>query len=85
MNDIKYISFKHTTSDDKVGVLYLNNMNNTKVRFETLYNINVFDQVEFQGKTSIIRYALIELKYNKSQLFYGVEQGKGKSNMTCIS
>ena len=73
MKDIKYISFKHTTSDDKVGVLHLKNINNMKVRFKTLYNTNVFDLVEFQGKTSTIREALIEVKYNKAQLFCRVE------------
>ena len=37
-----------------------------------------FDQVEFQGKMSTIREALIEVKHNKAQLFYSVEQGKEK-------
>ena len=36
MKDIKYISFKNTTSDDKVRVLHLNKIYNGKVRFETL-------------------------------------------------
>jgi len=36
MEDIKYISFKNTSSNDKVGALYLNNMTNVKVRFKIL-------------------------------------------------
>ena len=66
MKDIKYISFKYTTLDDKVGVLHFNNMNNVKVRFKILYNTNVFDLVEFQGKTSTTREVLMEIKHNKA-------------------
>ena len=43
MEDVKYISFKHTSLNDKVGALHLNNMTNVKIRFETLHNINVLE------------------------------------------
>jgi len=65
-------------SDDKVGALHLNNMINVKVRFKTLYNTNVSDQAEYEGEISTIREILMIMKYKKAQLFYGVEQGKGK-------
>ena len=66
MKDIQFISFKHTTSDNKVATLYLNNMNNVKNRFETLHSTNVFDQAEYEGETSTIRKVLMNVKYNKA-------------------
>ena len=73
MKDIKYISFKNTTLNNKVGALHLNNMNNIKVRFESLHNMNVFEEVTYEEKIGTIRDILLSIKYNKAQLFMGIE------------
>ena len=44
MEDIKFISFKNTTIEDKVGVLYLNEINNILVRFESLLEVNMKEE-----------------------------------------
>ena len=36
IENIKYVSFKNTILNNKVGALHLNNINNVKVRFETI-------------------------------------------------
>ena len=79
MEDIKCILFKNTPSNDKVGALYLNNMINIKVRFETLKNTNVLEVAEYEGKKGSLREILLGIKHNKTQLFVGVEQGKGNN------
>ena len=66
MEDVKYISFKHTSSNDKVGTLYLNNMTNVKVRFETLHNINILEQASFKEKTGSLQEILLSIQYNKA-------------------
>ena len=66
MKDIKHIFFKNTISDDKVGALYLNIMNNGKVRFETLHNTNIFEEPTYKEKISAIRDILLSIKYNKA-------------------
>jgi len=50
MEDVKYISFKHTSSNNKVGSLHLSNITNVKARFETLYNTNILEQAFFEEK-----------------------------------
>ena len=60
----KYISFKYTSSNNKVSALYLNNMINIKVRFETLHNINVLEQASFKEKIGSLREILLSIQYN---------------------
>jgi len=66
MEDIKCILFKNTPSNDKVGALYLNNMINIKVRFETLKNTNVLEVAEYEGKKGSLREILLRIKHNKT-------------------
>ena len=39
----RYISFSNTPPDDKLGCLYLNEMNNIEGWFKTLQNVNADD------------------------------------------
>ena len=73
IEDIKYISFKNTSSNNKVRALYLNNITNIKVRFKTLKNTNVLEVTEYEGKKGSLREILLRIKYNKTHLFVGVE------------
>ena len=66
MEDIKYISFKNTFSNDKIGALYLNNMANVKVRFKILKNTNVLEVAEYEDKKGSLREILLGIKYNKT-------------------
>ena len=46
----KYISFKHTNIETRIGCLYANNCKNIKRRFEILYNLDVNGMVQMEDK-----------------------------------
>ena len=73
MKDIKCISFENPTLDDKVRALYLSNVNNRKVRFETLHNTNIFDEVTHEGDANSIREIILSIKHNNAPLFADVK------------
>ena len=77
MEDIKYISFKDTSSNEKVVSLHINNMNDIPVQFKSLIGINVQDEANFKGENNNVRNLLLNVKYNNTPLFTGVEQGTG--------
>jgi len=43
----KYISFKESTSNQRLGALHINEMNNVETRFELFENAKVMDQVTY--------------------------------------
>ena len=55
MDDIKYISLKHTSSEDKVESLHINNMNDRNIRFESLLEANAKEEVVFQKERDNLR------------------------------
>ena len=69
----KYISFKHSSSNMYFGALYINEMNNIEVNFETLYNVAQTDQVKYEENISSVCEVLMEVKINKALLFVAVE------------
>ena len=73
MDDVKYISFKDTSLKDKIASLYINNMNNILVRFESLIGINVKDQAQYNGESNNVRNLLLKVTYNNALLFVRVE------------
>ena len=75
LKGIKYILFKYSTSDTHFGSLYINEMNNVKTRFESLFDAKVRDRVKMDGKIGLLRDIILEIKVNKVPLFVGVEQG----------
>ena len=78
--EIKYISFKQSTSDIHFGVLHINEMNNMDVQFEILFDIKESDRVEYKEKIYTVRKVLLSIKYNKAPLFVAIEQGLGRSS-----
>ena len=76
MDNIKYISFKYSTSNNKVGSLYLNNISNIKVCFETIKQVNVLEKAISSDQEGRVREILLSIKHNNTQLFVEVEQGK---------
>ena len=73
IDDIKYILFKDTLSNEKVACFYINNMNDILIRFESLIGINVKDKAHYKGKSNNVRTLLLNVKYNNAPLFVGVE------------
>ena len=75
MEDIKYILFKDTSSNEKVVSLHINNMNDIPVRFKSFIGINIQDKANHNGNNDNIRNLLLKVKYNNALLLIGVEQG----------
>ena len=50
MEDIKFISFKNTTTKDKVSALHINEINNVPVRFESLLEVNAKEEAIYEGE-----------------------------------
>ena len=72
MEDIKYISFRHTASNN-VSALHLKNMINVKDYFKILKNTNILENARYENKQGSLREILLGIKNNKGQLFVGVE------------
>jgi len=69
-----YILFKYSSSEIKLGSLYINDVSNMEVRYEFIEDTTIDDLVEFKGKQETIRDALLSVKYNNHPLFTIVEQ-----------
>ena len=73
------MSFRDTSADNQLGTLHLNELNNVKVRFETLNGVNINNLAMFNDKQAGLKDILLEIKVNKVELFLSVEQGSGKN------
>ena len=74
----KYASYKLSDSDQRLALMYKNDIINTKARFETLYNIKV-SQVVYQGdKKTTLAEVILKASHGDEKLFLVLEQGSGK-------
>ena len=46
-NGIKYISFKHSISEARLGALYMNKLKNIEVKYEYITNVDLLEVVEY--------------------------------------
>jgi len=74
---MKYISFKNSNKQDRIAGLQLNKYINVKTKYEWLDDLQVLDEVTFNGKKMTISQILTKAKKNGVLLFKGVEQGSG--------
>ena len=57
----------------KMCSLHINNISNIPVKYEFINNVSILDKVKCQKKLGILRDILLDMKYNKSPLFAGIE------------
>ena len=76
----KYVSYRNTSSDERLVAMYHNERKNIKSRYETLYNVNLKDEVWDGERNKYVKLekVLMEASNNNDQLFLAVEQGAGK-------
>ena len=43
----QYLSFKHSSSEEQLGAMHTNEVINVKAHFETLYNVNLEQDVKY--------------------------------------
>ena len=77
-NHTKYISFKKTNTQIKLGILYSNNLRNIELEYEIFKDLDINNTVQVRGKEYNIKDYLLELEVDKVKLFIVVEQGGGK-------
>ena len=68
-----YISFKRTSSNDRLVAMYSNEMINTKLRYKILYKAKLNDMVIKEGKKVKLEELLLNVKVNDSSLFIAAE------------
>ena len=65
----KYVFFKNTNLEIKLGTLYVNNLNNIQVKYEVLHNISVVETIKFESKEHSLRDAILNMKIGQNNLF----------------
>ena len=73
-----YVSFKRISSNNRLVAMQLNEIVNTKLRYETLFKAKLNDMVIKEGKKVKLEELLLKEKVNDSSLFIAVEQGVGQ-------
>jgi len=75
-----YMSYRYTSSDERLTAMYRNDRHNIKTRYETLFNVNLKDEVWDGNKDKYVKLedVLVEVKSDKNPLFLAIEQGAGK-------
>ena len=78
---IKYASFSNSSKVERLRALQLNKLINVRVKCESLNNINVLEEAEYNNKKQTVAEVIMSAKVNGMPLFIGVEQGSGKNNV----
>ena len=75
----RYISYQNLPSQEKLLAMYYNDMKNVKAKYETLYNMNLKDEVMYDDMNSVtLEKAIMDVKINQNNLFLSAEKGLGK-------
>ena len=76
----KYLSYRKTTSEERLAAMYHNDVRNIKVKYETLYDVNLKDEVWDTTNSCYVTLEsiLMKLMNESNPLFLAAEQGAGK-------
>ena len=76
----KYISYRNTTSQERLKAMYHNDNNNAKGKYEILENMSLNDEVinETNDKMILLEHVLIKVEKGGQYLFLAAEQGDGR-------
>ena len=77
-NCIKYISFKNSTSQMRIGVLHINSMHNIAAKYKYITNAHINDIVLYEGETESLKEIIIAVKKDGANTFIAAEQGSRK-------
>ena len=66
-----YMSYRYTSSDERLTAMYRNDRHNIKVRYETLFNVNLKDEVWDGNKEKYVKLedVLVEVKSDENPFF----------------
>ena len=77
-NHIKYILFKNSTSQMRIGALHINSMRNVAVKYKYITNVHINDIVSYEGKIASLKEIIMAVKKDGTNTFLATEQGSGK-------
>ena len=74
------MSYRHATSDERLAAMHRNDRCNIKSRYETLFNVNLKEDVWDEKKNKYVKLEefLVEVKKDENPLFLAIEKGTGK-------
>ena len=76
-NGTKYISFQNSTSDTRLGALHVNSMNNMEVKYEYITNVDLLEEVEYQGKRMKFKEMILIIKVGGKKNIFGYRKRSG--------
>ena len=76
----KYVSFRLSSSSQRLAAMHSNDMLNPKARFETLHNTNLNNTVLYQGLEYKLKNLIQLVEVKDMKLFLAIEQGSGKNS-----
>jgi len=68
-----YVLFRNSTSKVRISSLYINNMNNTAVKYEFINKSNIEDEVKYNNIIRVLRDVILSVKVGNIPIFTGVE------------
>lgn len=74
---VKCVSFKNSAKAERVAALKLNEMVNTKLKYEWIEDAWILDKGQFKGKAATASEIIMKAKDNGAPIFTGLEQGRG--------
>jgi len=82
----KYISYRKSTSDEKLRAMYINDQTNATGKYEILENVSLNDEVIDDKTNEVIELEQMIMSSEKGsqRLFVAVEQGDGKHEKDVI-
>ena len=74
----RYISFRNSKTDMRLGGLYINSLYNIPMKYEYIENIELLEKVTYQRKKTMLKEMILSIKYNEGRIFVAVEKEVGK-------
>jgi len=75
----QFISYRKTTSDERLAGMHHNEMTNVKARYESLYNASLKELILVSSRChERLETVLMKANYNNNRLFLAAEQGSGQ-------
>lgn len=76
---LKYVSFKHTSTEEKLKALHINDFKSDTPNFDMLYDTEMSTTVTYRGKKGTLRDMILHIEKDGHKIFNEVEQGIGNN------
>ena len=74
----KFVSYKHTTSEERLASMHYNDMKNIKAKYESLNNAMLKERIMVESRRQeLLETVIMKAQHNGQNLFLAAEQGSG--------